>query len=772
MQQIDIIQELSDNFIEYSAAVNSDRAIPDAKSGLKPVARRILWGALSGGRISSKPHVKCANIVGEVMAKLHPHGDSSIYGALVRLSQNWVMRYPLIDGHGNFGNIDGDDAAAARYTEARLTKLAEEGMLKGIKKNNVDFIPNYDETDNEPITLPAIFPNLLCNPNMGIGVALAANWACHNLREVADAIYDYMDGKEPTLPGPDFPTGGLIINGKDLPQIISKGRGSVKIRGKYKIEKQNIIFYEVPYGIKVEELINDIGKLCEEEKLINIADIRNESNKKGLRIVIECEKGINPESIVVSLFKETSLETSFSYNQVALVDKVPTELGLKDCIEIYLNHNIDCLKRETQFDLDKAKDRKEIVDGLLKCLEDIDNIITLIKKSESAAKAKDNLKEKYKFSEAQAKAIVDMKLGKLAGLERIQLEEEQKQLSSEIESLSLLLTNKDLQINTIRLKLKDIVDRFGDNRRTEITNIETKKEKIEKPAIEKEDVVVVVTQKGYIKRVPRQTYKPQSRNRKGTKSQDDLILYTESLTTLDNISIFTSDGKAYKLLVNDIPETKNTSAGTSLYSLINLPSSQSVKAVCKCDKEELFITFITEKGLIKKTFLTEFKNVKKKNGIVALKLKEDDNLVDVIVGEDANVVVTTECGYAIKFSLKDVNPTGRATCGVKAINLEEGDVVKRLHYAAGQLAILKYNGTGNRIKIEDIPLQKRSGKGVIIAKNPVADTCIITDENKDILISGEDNTLCIKIKDIPLTTRTANGNILIKTSKANTINEI
>jgi len=375
MNQNNIYNELHTNFIEYAVAVNTDRAIPSAADGLKPVAKRILYSCLIEGRSSSKPHVKAARIVGDVMGKLHPHGDSSIYGAMARLSQDWIMRYPLIDWHGNNGNVVGDGPAAARYTEARLAKIAEDGLLNGIKKNAVDFIPNYDETMEEPVVLPSAFPNLLCNPNSGIGVAMACNWAPHNLNEVAQAIYDYIDGKEPTLPGPDFPTGGIIINKNEIPNIMRTGHGSVKVRGRYKTEKNSIVFYEIPYGIFVENLIAQIGEVAEE--INGIDDVHDETNKKGIRIVIELEKGANVDYIVNQLFAKTDLQTTFSYNQVALVSKTPTELNLKDCCKIYVDHNLECLKREKTFDLEKAKSRLEIVQGLLKALEDIDNIIKL-----------------------------------------------------------------------------------------------------------------------------------------------------------------------------------------------------------------------------------------------------------------------------------------------------------------------------------------------------------------------------------------------------------
>ena len=507
MQTNNLINELGTNFIEYAVAVNTDRALPDAKSGLKPVAKSILYGALEHGHTYSKAHVKCANIVGEVMAELHPHGDSSIYGALVRLSQPWVMRYPLIDFHGNNGNISGDPPAHYRYTEARLSTLSEEGLLKGIKKRTVDFIPNYDEKKEEPVTFPAIFPNLLCNPNTGIGVAMACNWLPHNLNEVAQAINDYLDGKEPTIAGPDFPTGGIIINKNDIPNILKTGHGSVKVRGKYKIEKQSIVFYEIPYGTTIESLMTEIGEVCDQQEIEGISNIRDESNKKGIRIVIECQKNANIDLIVKKLFSKTNLQTSISYNQVALIDKTPTELNFKDCIKIYIEHNLDCLVREFKFDLNKAMARLEIVNGLLKALEDIDNIITLIKQSSSAVAAKDNLISTYHFSENQAKAIVDMILGKLAGLEKIELQYDTPELDETVTKLNTLITDKNSQIQILRERLEAIVKKYGDARRTELTQIANASEDKEVEAVVPEDVVVILSQTGDIKRIPAKSFK-------------------------------------------------------------------------------------------------------------------------------------------------------------------------------------------------------------------------------------------------------------------------
>ena len=558
---LDVTQELGQNFIEYAAAVNTDRSIPDAKSGLKPVARRILWGAFSTGRSSGKPYVKNARIVGDVMGSLHPHGDSSIYGALVRLSQDWVMRYPLIDFHGNQGSVNGDGPAAMRYTEGRLAKLAEDGMLEGIKKNSVDFMPTYDDSDEEPVTLPAVFPNLLCNPNSGIGVAMACNWACHNLGEVQDAILAYIAGEEPMLPGPDFPTGGIIINKNDIPAIMKTGRGTVKIRSKYEVNKNVITVTEIPYGTTVEGLLAEIGEFCEQNQ-VGITDIADRTNNAGIKIVITCDKTSHPDVIMQKLFAKTNLQSSFSYNQVALINKVPTEMNLKDCCKIYVEHNIECIVRQATYDMNKALDREHIVKGLLKALEDIDNIIALIKKSESAAKAKEKLIEVYSFSEAQAKAILDMKLAKLANLEKIELENEAKELREFIDKMDWLINHEDAQIEELKSKLAAIVKKYGDARKTELAQIEVPKEDKEIQYVEPEKCVVVMTEGGLVKRIPATSFRTQKRNGKGVKTQDDITSAVIRTNTIDSLMVFTDKGKMYRILVDNIPVGTNTTRGT------------------------------------------------------------------------------------------------------------------------------------------------------------------------------------------------------------------
>ena len=779
MQNNDILNELSTNFIEYAVAVNTDRAIPDSTSGLKPVARRILWGAYEKGYTFSKPHVKSAKIVGDVMGTYHPHGDSSIYGALVRLSQPWVMRYPLIDWHGSNGNIDGDGPAHMRYTEARLSKLAEDGMLFGIKKRNVDFIPNYSEDAEEPITLPAIFPNLLCNPNTGIGVAMACNFAPHNLKEVAQAIHDYVEGKEPMLPGPDFPTGGIIINKNDIPNIMNTGHGSVKIRAKYKIEKQNIVFYEIPYGTSTEVLIAEIGKVADEE-LTDITNIRNESNKKGLRIVVECKKDINPDIIANKLFAKTNLQTSFSYNQVALINKTPTEVNLRDCIEIYLEHNIKCLIKECNFDLEKAQARLEIVEGLLKALQNIDTIIALIKKSESSVVAKDNLVKKYKFTENQAKSIVAMRLGSLAKLEGIELNNEKNKLLETIKELNKILKSEQEQLNIILNRLDDLVKKYGDARRTELAQIEIPKEDKEIEAVIPEDVVVMLSQTGDIKRIPKSSFRTQKRNGKGIKTADDAVMATIKTNTIDALLLFTNKGKMYRIIVDNIPVGTNVSKGINVSSLINLDIDEKVIAITNLARENKskYVVFITKNGLLKKTSIEEYTKTKRTTGIVAINLKDGDSIANIELMDEEDMVLITKKGYSIHFETKEIAAIGRVTAGVKAIKLSENDEVLvglPIRNNKDTIAIFSEYGCGKKTPIEEFSIQARAGKGVVAYKvtpatgNVIGAAMINNEDN--ILLVGK-TSICIAATDIPLLGRAAIGNVMIKQGQLNSITKI
>lgn len=772
--QNDLTKELGTNFIEYAVAVNTDRAIPNAKDGLKPVAKRILWGAEDKTKcVSSKPHVKAAKLVGDIMGTYHPHGDSSIYGALVRLSQNWVMRYPLIDFHGNNGNIIGDGPAHMRYTECRLSKLAEDGLLQGTKKNNVDFIVNYDETTEEPVSLPSIFPNLLCNPNSGIGVAMACSWAPHNLGEVAAAINQYLSGEEPMLPGPDFPTGGIIINQKEIPAIMRTGHGSVKVRGKFEIDKQKIIFTEIPYGTSVEGLMTEIGEVSDAKEIEGIDNIRDESNKKGVRIVIECDKGINPASIVNKLFAKTNLQSSFSYNQVALVDKMPTELNLKDCIKIYVDHNIDCITRETKFDLDKAIDRLEIVNGLLRALEDIDNIIALIKGSENATAAKENLIKKYQFTENQTKAILAMRLSSLAKLEKVELEQEAKELENKIKDLKDILANENRQKDILKSRLADLVKKYGDARRTELTHIEVKPEDKIIEEVTPEDCVVILSQTGDIKRVPKNSFKVQRKNGKGVKTKDDVIMSTISTNTIDNLLLFTKKGKMFKIIVDEVPVGTNASKGAHVGTLINMDQDDEVIAITSLARSNTakYVVFFTKRGLMKKTLLDEYTKVKRSTGIAAIKINDGDSIANVEFINEEDILVITKNGMSIHFESKNVNPIGRVAAGVKTIKLDENDEVVvglPIHSDNDTVAIFSTKGYGKKTSIKEFTVQGRGGKGLVIYKpsvvyGQIAGATIISDSDT-ILLTGQPSSICIAATDLPLLTRTSFGNIMIKSN--------
>lgn len=772
---LDVTQELGQNFIEYAAAVNTDRSIPDAKSGLKPVARRILWGAFSTGRSSSKPYVKNARIVGDVMGSLHPHGDSSIYGALVRLSQDWIMRYPLIDFHGNQGSVNGDGPAAMRYTEGRLAKLAEDGMLEGIKKNSVDFMPTYDDSDEEPVTLPAVFPNLLCNPNSGIGVAMACNWACHNLREVQDAILAYMAGEEPMLPGPDFPTGGIIINKNDIPAIMKTGRGTVKIRSKYEVNKNIITVTEIPYGTTVEGLLAEIGEFCEQNQ-IGITDIADRTNNAGIKIVITCDKTSHPDVIMQKLFAKTNLQSSFSYNQVALINKVPTEMNLKDCCKIYVEHNIECIVRQATYDMNKALDREHIVKGLLKALEDIDNIIALIKKSESAAKAKEKLIEVYGFSEAQAKAILDMKLAKLANLEKIELENEAKELREFIDKMDWLINHEDAQVEELKSRLAAIVKKYGDARKTELAQIEIPKEDKEIQYVEPEKCVVVMTEGGLVKRIPATSFRTQKRNGKGVKTQDDITSAVIRTNTIDSLMVFTDKGKMYRILVDNIPVGTNTTRGTSLKALIDMDANENPTLMYSIyrDTDAQYVLFVTKNGMIKKTTLDEYVKTKKKTGIAAIKLKDGDSLASVNLIKDEDIVLITKTGMGIRFNTSEVAATSRDTSGVKGMTLKDDDVIIAalpVRHDTDFVAIFAEGGLGKKFPLSELVRQKRAGKGLIVYKDTVSAAALVSDEDS-ILIVGDKNSVCISATEIPAMGRGSLGNQMIKGSKIKSVTKV
>lgn len=787
--QTSIIEEVEQSFLDYSLSVITDRAIPSAEDGLKPVARRILWDMFDKGYMNNKKFVKCAQPVGDTMGRFHPHGDSSIYGSLVWLSQTWNMRYPLITFHGNNGSRDGDEPAAYRYTECKLSKMGEE-MLADIKKNTTDWMLAYTDEEDEPIYLPGRIPNLLVNGTSGIAVAMACSFAPHNLNEVMDAA-DYLLNNPNCeikdlfqfITGPDFPTGGLIINKNELATAYTTGKGRARIRGEYKIESHKgydcIVFTSIPYKVSKVDLISEIDKLCEEKKIDGIVSIRDESGKGEVRFVVELDKGVSAEPIVAKLFKMTRLEDTYSINQVALVDKKPVLLNLKRILEIYIEHQRDVLLRKTKFEADKVKDRIHILNGLLKALEDIDNVIALIKKSESAAAAKIALMSQYGFSEVQAKAIIDLKLGKLAKLEKVEIEKEKADLLVELDRLNAIIQNPIPTLSELFTSLKNA---YGDARRTTITQVEppTKEDK-EIQYVEPEKCVVVLTESGLVKRVPSSSFRTQKRNGKGIKTQDDITSMVIRTNTIDSLMVFTTKGKMYRLLVNDIPVGTNITKGQSIKSLIAMEANEEPTVIYSIyrDTDAKYVMFVTKQGIVKKTALEEYIKTKKANGIIAINLKDDDELVSVFLTKDEPIAILTGMGMGIQFNSMDVGPTSRATTGIKGITLKPDDYVATalpVRNSNDALAIFSKHGQGKKISLTELPIQKRAGKGLIVYKvsditGPVAAAALISDED-NILICGDKTSICISATEVPLQGRPSLGNQIIKSNNVLSVSKV
>ena len=780
-----IINEVEQSFIDYSMSVITDRAIPSAEDGLKPVARRILWDMFDKGYLNNKKYVKCAQPVGDTMGRFHPHGDSSIYGALVYLSQPWNMRYPLISFHGNNGSRDGHEPAAYRYTECKLSKAGED-MLADIKKDTCDWQPAYTEEEDEPIYLPGIFPNLIVNGTTGIAVAMACSFAPHNINEVMDAITCLTENPEVEVKdllrfvkGPDFPTGGTVINKDELATAYLTGKGRARIRAEYVIEtkagKDSIVFTSIPYKVSKIDLIAEIDKLCEEKKLEGITEIYDDSPKGGVRLVVELAKGVSAEPIIAKLFKMTRLEDTYSFNQVALVDKKPQLLNLKQLLQIYINHQKDVLLRKTKFEADKVSAKIHILEGLLKALEDIDNIIALIKKSESAAAAKTALMEKYGFSEAQAKAILDMKLSKLAKLEKVEIEKDLAELNQELAKLNTILQNPVPEMLNI---FKDIKKKYGDERRTTITQVATTKEDKEIEFVEPEKCVVIMTEGGLIKRVPSASFRTQKRNGKGVKTQDDITNAVIRTNTIDSLMVFSNKGRMYRLLVNDIPVGTNSTKGQSVKSLIAMETDEEPAVMYSIyrDTDAQFVLFVTKNGLVKKTTLDEYVKTKKKTGIAAITIKEGDELAAVSLIKDEPLVLVTANGMSIKFDSKEIAPTSRTTSGVKGITLNKDDsIVAALPVRNGNdhLAVFVSSGLCKKFELSELPLQKRAGKGLLCYKPTDATgnvvSAVLVDNTDNILVLGDRSSICISAQEIPTLGRASVGNQVIKNSKVNSV---
>ena len=769
MNIIDVCDELSQNFIDFAYEANSERAFPDARDGLKPGQRACLWEMYSKGYTSKKPHVKSAKISGGTIASWWPHGDVAIYETFARMSQSWINNLPEVDWHGSNGNIViGSAPASSRYTEARLSKVVEDGMLQGLKKNNVPMQLNFSEDAEWPTVLPAVLPRLLINGSQGIGVTIANTWIPINFVEVSDVIKNYIATGEvdTTKPLIDFPSKGIIINSKDLHIIHETGKGKVVLRGRAEVTDKSILITELPYQVYVEPFIESVRKLIETDEIKGIKNIYNKTDKKHLLIEIECD---NPNGILKGLYNKTDLQKSYSANQWALVGKTPQLLTLKDYIQIYVEHNLECIRREIQFDLDKAEARMHIVDGLLKALEDIDNIIKLIKTSASAAAAKDALINTYKFTEVQAKAILDMKLAKLANLEKIELQDERDNLYKDIERFQSILKWENKQKEILIERLDALVKKYGDARRTELTHIDIKPSEKEIAEVVPEDCVIVMTQAGNIKRVPKNSFKAQRRNGKGVKTQDDILLGVISTNTVDTLMLFTDKGKMYRLVVDNVPVGTNAGKGVGIGSLIPIDADETVIAVTSLYRKTnaKYVVFITKNGLIKKTALEEYTSTKRTTGIIAIKIKEGDSIANVTFLDTEDLFLVTKQGIGIHFSTVDIAAIGRNTSGVKGIKLGEGDEVVvglPLHSNEDTLAIFSNKGTGKRMKLTEIPKQGRGGKGVKISEDTIGGAAMV-DDTDTVLVIGRPNSICISAKDMPILSRTAVGNAIIKASQ-------
>lgn len=728
-----IEEEMKQSYLDYSMSVIVSRALPDVRDGMKPVHRRILFAMNELGMTYDKAYKKSARIVGEVLGKYHPHGDSSVYGAIVRMAQDFNYRYPLVDGHGNFGSIDGDSAAAMRYTEARMAKISGE-LMEDIDKNTIDFMKNFDDSLDEPTVLPAKLPNLLLNGATGIAVGMATNIPPHNLGELVDGILAQIENPDITclelmeyIKGPDFPTGGIIDGHKGIRDAYLTGRGKIRVRGKVEVEelksgKANIIIKEIPYQLNKAVLIEKIADLVKEKKINGISDLRDESDREGIRVVIEVKKGEEPELILNKLYKFTELQSTFGIIMLALVNNAPKVLNLKEIITEYLKHRFIVITRRTQFDLEKAEKRAHILQGYRIALENIDRIIEIIRGSADGNTAREVLIEKYGFSDVQSRAILDMKLQRLTGLEREKIDAEYVEIEKYILELRDILSHDSKIYDIIKKELLSLKEKYGDERKTVIEN--ERMEILPEDLIKDESVILTLTNRGYVKRMEVSKYKAQKRGGKGVASQntieDDFVESIESATNLDTLMIFTNQGRVFNLKVYEIPESSKQSRGKLISNIIRIREDEKIRAVIKTRdfSSENEVVFVTKEGLVKKTNLNEFKNINN-SGLKAIKLKPEDDIIYVGLIEEIDkeeLLLATKLGQSIRFGSDNVRATGRDTMGVKAITLKEGDSVVSamlIKDRDGMILTMTENGYGKRTRIDEYPLQARSGKGVI-----------------------------------------------------------
>jgi len=734
VHEVDLQKTMEKSYIEYAMSVIASRALPDVRDGMKPVQRRILYAMIELNNGPDKPHRKCARIVGDTMGKYHPHGDSSIYGALVNLAQEWSTRYPLVDGHGNFGSVDGDGAAAMRYTEARLSKISME-MISDINKDTVDFIPNFDETEKEPAVLPARFPNLLVNGTTGIAVGMATNIPPHNLKEtingVLKIIENRIDGDRETqieelldiIKGPDFPTGAQILGVRGINEAYRTGRGKVKVRAVTEIEpmannKQRIVVSELPYMVNKAKLIEKIADLVKDKKVDGISDLRDESDRQGMRIVIELKRDANANVVLNHLYKHTQLQDTFGVIMLALVNNEPMVLNLKQMLELYLKHQEEVITRRTKFELNKAEERAHILKGLLIALDNIDEVIRIIRSSKNVAEAKERLIESFALTDVQSQAIVDMRLRALTGLEREKLEKEYAELMETIERLKAILGNRKLLLGVIREEITIIRDKYGDERRTSIGFDDN--EITMEDLIKKENTVIAMTKLGYIKRMTVDNFKSQHRGGKGIKGMstidEDFIEDLLMTTTHHYIMFFTNRGKVYRIKAYEIPESSRTSRGTAIVNLLQLEPEEKITALIPIQEydKDRFLFMATKKGMVKKTSITDYQNIRK-SGLLAINLRDDDELIEVkSTDNNNNIFMVTMHGQCIRFHEKNVRPTGRTSMGVIGMNLGPNDEVigMQLDTQGEALLFVSENGLGKRTDINEFAVQHRGGKGV------------------------------------------------------------
>ena len=788
VHEVDLKKTMETSYIDYAMSVIAARALPDVRDGLKPVQRRILYSMIELNNGPDKPHRKCARIVGDTMGKYHPHGDSSIYGALVNLAQEWSTRYPLVDGHGNFGSVDGDGAAAMRYTEARLSKISME-MTADINKDTVDFVPNFDETEKEPVVLPSRFPNLLVNGTSGIAVGMATNIPPHNLREVINAVVkiidDQIDENGETsiedilqiIKGPDFPTGAEILGTRGIEEAYRTGRGKIRVRAVTNIEpmqngKNRIIVTELPFMVNKARLIEKIAELVRDKKVDGITDLSDQSSREGMRICIELRRDVNPNVILNQLYKHTQLQDTFGVIMLALVNNEPKVMNILDMLKYYLKHQEEVVTRRTKYDLNKAEERAHILQGLLIALDNIDEVIKIIRGSKNVQEAKAELISRFDLSEVQAQAIVDMRLRALTGLEREKLEAEYAELMKKIEEYRAILADRKLLLGVIRKEILVISEKYGDERRTHIgyDEFDISMEDL----IPRENVVITVTNMGYIKRMSMDTFKSQNRGGKGIKGmqtlEEDFIRELFVTTSHHYIMFFTNKGRVYRLKAYEIPEAGRTARGTAVINLLQLMPDEKITATIPIKEYEdgKYLFMATKKGLVKKTPIQDYMNVRK-TGLAAISLREDDLLIEVKVTDNAqDILLVTKYGQCIRFNEKDVRSTGRVSMGVRGMNLSDNDEIIGMQMSSQgkDMLIVSEKGMGKRTSMEEFTKQNRGGKGVKCYKitektGNVVGMKAVDEESEIMIINTEGIVIRMKCSDISQYGRITSGVKLI-----------